>query len=437
MRISGKVILRAGQITLAAILLIPWWLAMPSNADAKSLAISNRFSPLNRKRPFRPETRYIILHTTEGSEVGSLSKVRRYGEAHYFVTTSGHVYRIIDRNRIAAHTGRSMWEGRSNLDNSSIGIEVVGTCDRDITPAQYDALAELLRQLKNLYRIEDRNVLTHSMVAYGRPNRFHPSNHRGRKRCGMIFARPDVRSRLGLLSQPTRDPDVAAGRLKIGDKELYDRLYASASLQAGPVPMIASLPSGDGAKDATGPPGGESGVIGRGQNAWSIARDLYNHPDTTYVLPNGNRFRGDQIEDWNRIPVGTRVLLSEEEPEQGFEGFLEIGRDGVSVRDLAGDAFAESTTIYFFPNGLVRTGAELSGDASLRKLIDDPPRGTRLLVGYTYGGSVGARRSAYYVVGRKWNYPSTFYRLPDGRILSGDEIDERSIPSRTLIFFQN
>ena len=178
-------------------------------------------------------------------------------------------------------------------------------------------------------------------------------------------------------------------------------------------------------------------MIGRGQNAWSIARDLYNHPDTTYVLPNGNRFRGDQIEDWNRIPVGTRVLLSEEEPEQGFEGFLEIGRDGVSVRDLAGDAFAESTTIYFFPNGLVRTGAELSGDASLRKLIDDPPRGTRLLVGYTYGGSVGARRSAYYVVGRKWNYPSTFYRLPDGRILSGDEIDERSIPSRTLIFFQN
>jgi N-acetylmuramoyl-L-alanine amidase len=437
MKISGKLLFRAIELTLAAGLLIPQVFSTPSSAETKSLSISNRFSPLNRKRPFRPETRYIILHTTEGAEEGSLRKVRRYGEAHYFVMTSGKVYRIIDRNRIATHTGRSMWEGRSNLDNYSIGIEVVGTCDRDITPAQYDALAELLRQLKGLYRIEDSNVLTHSMVAYGRPNRFHPSNHRGRKRCGMIFARPDVRRRLGLLSQPSRDPDVAAGRLKIGDKELYDRLFASASVQAGPVPAVSTFPSSDSIQNSPGTAGGESGIIGRGQNAWSIARDRYDHPDTTYVLPNGDRLRGDQVEDWSRIPAGARVLLSEEEPEQRFEGFLEIGKDGASARDLAGDAFAESTTIYFFPNGLVRTGAELSGDASLRKMIVDPPKGTRLLVGYTYGGYVGARRSAYYVVGRKWNYPSTFYRLPDGSILSGDGIDEKSIPSRTLIFFQN
>jgi N-acetylmuramoyl-L-alanine amidase len=434
---ARKFLFPAIALIFATAVLIPQAFSTLLSPETKSLSISNRFSPLNRKRPVRPETRYIILHTTEGSEVGSLSKVRRYGEAHYFVTTSGHVYRIIDRNRIAAHTGRSMWEGRNNLDNYSIGIEVVGHFDRDITPAQYEALTELLRQLKGLYRIEDKNVLTHSMVAYGRPNRFHPSNHRGRKRCGMIFARPDVRRRLGLNDQPSRDPDVAAGRLKIGDKELYDRLYASAPIQAGPAPAISALPSADGAPAAPGSVASESGMIGPGQNAWSIARDRYDHPDTTYVLPNGNRLQGDQVDDWSRIPAGTRVLLSEEEPEQEFEGFLEISKDGASVRDLAGDAFAESTTIYFFPNGLIRTGAELRGAPSLRKLIDNPPEGTRLLVGYTYGGYVRARRSAYYVVGRKWNYPSTFYRLPDGSILSGDEVNEKSIPSRTLIFFQN
>jgi N-acetylmuramoyl-L-alanine amidase len=296
-------------------------------------------------------------------------------------------------------------------------------------------LAELLRQLKSLYHIEDENVLTHSMVAYGRPNRFHPSNHRGRKRCGMIFARPDVRRRLGLLAQPTEDPDVAAGRLSIGDPELQARLYPPLSAQIGALRATPSPVSGGSALPSS--EAGDSGIIGPGQNAWSIARDEYNHPDTTYVLPNGRRLRGDQIEDWNRIPAGTRVLLSEEEPEQGFEGFLEIGKDGNSVRELAGDALAESTTIYFFPNGLIRTGAELSANASLRKMLDDPPKGTRLLTGYTYGGYVGARRSAYYVVGTRWNYPSTFYRLPDGRILSGDEIDEKAIPAGTLIFFQN
>jgi N-acetylmuramoyl-L-alanine amidase len=426
---------RAAGIALASVFLLMGAVSAFLQAGGARLSISNRLSPLNRKRPIRPETRYIILHTTEGAEEGSLHKVQRYGETHYFVTLSGNVYRIIDRNRIATHTGRSIWEGKSNLDTCSIGIEVVGTYDHDITPAQYDALAELLRQLKSLYHIEDENVLTHSMVAYGRPNRFHPSNHRGRKRCGMIFARPDVRRRLGLLAQPTEDPDVAAGRLSIGDPELQARLYPPLSAQIGALRATPSPVSGGSALPSS--EAGDSGIIGPGQNAWSIARDEYNHPDTTYVLPNGRRLRGDQIEDWNRIPAGTRVLLSEEEPEQGFEGFLEIGKDGNSVRELAGDALAESTTIYFFPNGLIRTGAELSANASLRKMLDDPPKGTRLLTGYTYGGYVGARRSAYYVVGTRWNYPSTFYRLPDGRILSGDEIDEKAIPAGTLIFFQN
>jgi hypothetical protein len=41
------------------------------------------------------------------------------------------------------------------------------------------------------------------------------------------------------------------------------------------------------------------------------------------------------------------------------------------------------------------------------------------------------------IAGRKWNYPSTFYRLPDGRILSGEEIDDKAIPPRTLVFYQN
>jgi hypothetical protein len=57
-----------------------------------------------------------------------------------------------------------------------------------------------------------------------------------------------------------------------------------------------------------------------------------------------------------------------------------------------------------------------------------------VLVGYIYGGHIRAGRTASRIAGRKWNYPSTFYRLPNGRILSGDEVDDKSIPARTLIF---
>jgi N-acetylmuramoyl-L-alanine amidase len=407
---------RVGRLAFATLFMTAGLAFALPEAAAQGLKISDRYSPLNHKRPLRPQTRYIILHTTEGDLRGSLRKVRRYGEAHYFVTPGGEVYRIIDRRKIATHAGRSMWEGRSTLDNFSIGIEVVGFYDREITEAQSAALRELLRQLKSLYSIKDGNILTHSMVAYGRPNRFHPKKHRGRKRCGMIFAHPDVRRRLGLSAGPARDPDVAARRLVVADPELHRFLYQ-------PPPVLTAT-------------SGNPMVIAAGVNAWRVAREKYNDPATVYVFPDGTRFRGTEIREWDNIPAGTAVLFLEDdqEREQEFEGFLEIGKDGNTPADLAGDLYADATTIYFLPDGLIRTGAELSRTASLRRLLDAPPKGTRVLVGYIYGGYVQKSRSASRIAGTKWNYPSTFYRLPDGRILSGDEVDDKAIPARTLVF---
>ncbi len=424
---SRRDFIRAGA---AALLLVPGRDAAWAEEVAARLDIDNRYSPLNSRRPVRPKTDYIILHTTEGSETGSLNKIRRYGEAHYFVTLRGKVYRIITREKIALHTGRSMWEGQRTVDNFSLGIEVVGYHNKDIAAAQYGALKELLRQLKNLYRIPDDRVLTHSMVAYGSPNRFHSENHRGRKRCGMIFARPDVRARLGLNGKPEADRDVAEGRLRVADPELHRFLYARAPAQSEPGKVAQEAP-------AIVPIPAEPTVIEKGVTPWSIARERYNHADTTYILPAGERLRGDQIGDWSRIPVGTRVVLAELGENQGFEGFREIGRDGNTPRDLAGAAYADKTTIYFFPDGLVRTGFELKQKKSTRNLLEKPPKGTRLLVGYVYGGHVKARRSPRSIAGVKWNYPSTYYRFPDGRIRSGDEVDASEIPAQTLVFYQN
>lgn len=394
-----------------------------SLSASSSFDISDRYSPRDKRRPQRPDTDYIVLHTTEGGELGSLRKIQRRGEANYFVTPRGAVYRIIHKSRIATHAGRSMWDGKRTIDNYSIGIEVVGYHNREPTDAQYASLKELLRQLKSFYRISDKNVLTHSMVAYGRPNRFHPENHRGRKRCGMIFARDDVRWRLGLIDKPQRDNDVRAGRLAVGDPELQRYLYAR-SKTPPQRPTHTSEPA-------------ESNVIGSGRTAWYIARERYNSPGTTYVFPNGTRLAGDRIENWDRIPVGTQVLVgAQDDSEAGFEGFLEIGKDGKTAWDLAGKAYDDATTIYFFPNGIVRTGSELRGRRSTRKLLDNLPDKTRVLVGYVYGGHVRSSRLPARIAGRKWNYPSTYYRFPDGTIVSGDEVDASSIPQRTLVFYQ-
>ena len=165
--------------TIVLVLVLIWFFC----GSASGLEITSYYSPRNCERPPRTRTDYIILHTTEGAAKGSLRKVRKNGEAHYFVNTDGHIYRIIRKERVAFHAGRSMWRGRTNIDNSSLGIEVVGYHNKSITNAQYKALRELLQQLQSIYNIPDSRVLSHSMIAYGAPNRWHKRSHRGRKRC--------------------------------------------------------------------------------------------------------------------------------------------------------------------------------------------------------------------------------------------------------------
>jgi len=58
------------------------------------------------------------------------------------------------------------------------------------------------------------------------------------------------------------------------------------------------------------------------------------------------------------------------------------------------------------------------------------------LVGYIIGGEVTTRTHAIDIAGDAWNYPSTFYRLPDLSIRQGDKIDESAIPPGTFVLYR-
>ncbi len=396
-----------------------------------ALEFKDHYSPLNKERGLRKQTRYILLHTTEGSAVGSLAKLHRYGEAHYLVDTSGLVYRIIEHRRVAMHAGRSMWEGRTGLDDYSIGIEVVGHHNKEINAAQIKGLRELLVNLKAMYKIPDENIIPHSMVAYGSPNQWHKKSHRGRKRCGMLFAKRALREKLGLKKQPLVDPDVKARRLVNADPYLAKVLFGSAQEQTRAVEHF----SGD-----------DAFVIGPGRSAWDIARDQYRRRTTLYRFPDGSEKRGDEITNWKAMPAGTRVILSEDQRENEEEGPLAIApvaakapagtsgnvaTVGNAADDVAGDEILAATTIYFLADGRVRQGSEMT-----KAQVEALPAGTRVLVGYLHGGYVTAKRSPFEICGTKWNAPTTFYRLTDGRMVSGEQLKEGSIPPMTMVFFQ-
>ncbi|MEI6210286.1 MAG: peptidoglycan recognition family protein [bacterium] len=375
------------------------------------------YSPRNSERDPRRSTRYIILHTTEAASSSSLITLRDQGEANFCVDTDGRVYRIIDHRRTAFHCGRSMWEGLVNIDDYAIGIEVVGYHNRDITPAQYQAIAALLAELKFLYRIPDERVLTHSMVAYGAPNKWFGRSHRGRKRCGMLFARGSVRQKLHLSKQPRVDPDVRAGRLINADPYLASVLYGTAAEQDRILTQSVAAPAPN--------------VVSARLSVWDIARDAYNRADTVYILPDGTRRAGNQIRKWKSVPIGTKILVAETNTAAAEE-VQTIGEDGASAVDIAGDEAWSASTFYIFRNGSCTRGSKLPRD--IREKL---PAGTRMLVGFSVGGPIRPALRAYEICGMRWKSPDTFYLLPGGTLKTGSEIKDDKLATGTLVFYRN
>lgn len=338
---------------------------MVSISAQSQLTYINKYSPRDSKRPVRTKTGAIILHTTEAGDKSSLNSVHRSGTCNYLVETNGTIYRIIDHRKVAYHAGRSMWKGVTNLSNTTIGIEVVGFHNKEPTTRQKLALKGLIFELQKMYHLADEDVLTHSMVAYGVPNRWFSFKHRGRKRCGMKFATAGIRTKIGLANTFKVDPDVQACRLRNADPYLAKFIY-----------------------------GGSKGAVSKKEQ-----------------------------------PPVKGVSEPETQEAEQFEGFRIV--DSKGVYSIAGADYNEISTIYFFANGLIRTGNELS-EAELKTL----PKGTKVLVGYIYGGKVTLARTAYQITNGDWNLPSTFYRLPDQTIKSGDAINAEALPVGTIVLFR-
>lgn len=117
----------------------------------------------------------VVLHASYnslGGDVYSVDKIvdiwKSYEVApHYMIDRKGSIYRLVDDANIAYHAGVSkMPDGRTNVNDFSIGIEILNTKDDKYTSAQYDAMNDLLVYLKGKYSI--KTVVGHADIAPGR-----------------------------------------------------------------------------------------------------------------------------------------------------------------------------------------------------------------------------------------------------------------------------
>ncbi len=402
-------------------------------AKGKRLVIKDYRKHLNRKfkKERRKSTQFIIIHTSEAglaSTLRTLSKGKKVrgnyrtvgGHAHYAIARNGLVYRALSHRYRADHAGLSMWNGVEDISSHSLAIELVGYHYGKITDAQYRSLEQLVKTLRRMYRIPGKNVLTHSQVSYGKPNRWYRRPHRGRKRCGLNFDR----SRIGLGNDVwTYDPDVRAGRLA-QDRHIYAMFYKSPKYKT-----TKPLPT------KTEPTAALSNVISKHNTAWNIAGEDCDSPDTLYRLADGREIRGDKIAKaigWRRIPKGTEVLLNqpagiEKEKEKG--PIFEIARD-LTAWSYAGKSYNAPSTFYFFSNGGFVAGTRVSDWDSL-------PAGTRMIIGYQPPVPIGnvKGKTPWGIAGRAYNRRETLYYLPGNRLLTGDQIKNfKDLPRGAMIF---
>lgn len=111
---------------------------------------------------------YDALGENPYSLSGLINEYKQYGVApHYLIDRDGNIYRLIEDKNIAYHAGEGkMPDGRTGINNFSIGIELMNTQEDKFSKSQYDSLNELIGYLKDKYKIT--STLGHNQVAPGR-----------------------------------------------------------------------------------------------------------------------------------------------------------------------------------------------------------------------------------------------------------------------------
>lgn len=120
---------------------------------------------------------FLVLHFTSSDFASSL-KILTEGpvSSHYLVRDNPPtVYRLVDESRRAYHAGVSSWKGSTQLNASSIGIEIVnlgliegsveaGTWD-EYPQGQMDVVLELVKDIVRRHDIRPDRIVAHSDIA--------------------------------------------------------------------------------------------------------------------------------------------------------------------------------------------------------------------------------------------------------------------------------
>ncbi len=179
-------------------------------------------SPNQNSRPGGPnDISAVVLHHTAGG--GTAQGTGRYFQnpsaqvsSHYTVGKDGAIVQSVPDGKRAWHAGVSSFKGRDDVNDFSIGIEIVnwGNGKDPYTDAQYNALINLVAWICQTYKVPVDRITGHKDVALPRGRKTDPSPNFDWNR-----VRKGVEAKLKGSSAPA--PAPAPSNPPKGDQWLY------------------------------------------------------------------------------------------------------------------------------------------------------------------------------------------------------------------------
>jgi len=150
----------------------------------------------SRKARKKGKIRFLIIHYTGmqsmRASIKRLTDPKYKVSCHYLIDRIGKIFQMVEDHRVAWHAGKSKWQKINNLNENSIGIELVNKGHKfgyqKFSKKQINALIKLCIKLKRKYKIKNRFILAHSDIAPLRksdPGEKFPWSELGKRKIGL------------------------------------------------------------------------------------------------------------------------------------------------------------------------------------------------------------------------------------------------------------
>lgn len=85
--------------------------------------------------------------------------------AHYVITPSGTLYRLVPEDQRAWHAGAGEWAGERDINSRSLGVELVNSGEQPFSEPQMKVLEALLADMMRRWNIKPHQIIAHSDMA--------------------------------------------------------------------------------------------------------------------------------------------------------------------------------------------------------------------------------------------------------------------------------